>query len=653
MSLPSGIESQSLDDTVRPQDDLFRFVNGRWLDATPIPDDRARYGTFIQLREEAEQATRSIVEAAVHAPAGTAERKVGDLFTSFMDTARIDAAGADPLAPWFADADAAESVPALLSMIGSNARAGGPDLFQFYVDNDPGDPERYIVMLEQGGISLPDESYYREERFAEVRAQHRAHIGRMFELAGFDETDARAARVVELETALAAAHWDNVRTRDSSLTYNLRSWAEVAAQASVHGVDLGIWRAEFGAHAAALDEVVLREPDYVDGLAAQLTADRLGHWRDWYRWHVLHDLAPYLPDPFVDEHFAFYGKALTGTPAIRERWKRGVSLVESALGEAVGQQYVEQYFPPNAKSDMDALVAHLIAAYRDSIGTLDWMGAQTKRRALEKVEKFAAKIGYPVKWRDYTALEISPTDLIANVRAVSAFTFDRELGKIGRPIDRDEWFMTPQTVNAYYNPGFNEIVFPAAILQPPFYSVDRDAAANFGAIGAIIGHEISHGFDDQGSKFDGDGRLVDWWTNDDRAAFERKSQALIAQYDGLSPLAAPDAKVNGALTIGENIADVSGLAIAWKAYLLSLGGAEPPTIDGLTAAQRFFMSWARAWREKSRPEEARRLVAIDPHSPPEVRCNQVVRNQATFYDAFTVKQGDALWMNPDERVSIW
>jgi putative endopeptidase len=355
----------------------------------------------------------------------------------------------------------------------------------------------------------------------------------------------------------------------------------------------------------------------------------------------------------VNTNFDFYGKTLTGTPELRARWKRGVSLVEGALGESVGRIYVERHFPEAAKSAMDVLVAHLVEAYRRSITALDWMGPDTRARALDKLDKFTPKIGYPVKWRDYSSLHIDGADLIGNVRATNEFEFQRELGKIGKPLDRDEWFMTPQTINAYYNPGFNEIVFPAAILQAPFFDENRDAAANYGAIGAVIGHEIGHGFDDQGSKYDGDGKLTDWWTADDRAAFEARTASLIAQYDALAPQQVPDHHVNGALTIGENIGDLGGLSIAWKAYVLSLNGAEPPVIDGLTGAQRFFLSWAQAWQIKARDEEVIRLLAIDPHSPNEFRCNQIVRNIDEFYETFDVTETDALWLAPKDRVTIW
>jgi len=650
-ALPSGITTDELDPHVRPQDDLFRHVNGRWIDRTEIPEDKARYGSFTLLAEEAERAVRDIVHESQEAEPGTEARKVGDLYTSFLDEERIEALGAEPLAPLLAEVDAVADVDALLRLVGSWERRGLPSFVQLFVDNDPGDPERYVLFAEQGGLGLPDESYYREDKFESVRTAYRAFVAQLLGLAGLDDAEGRAHRVVELETALAASHWDNVRTRDSQATYNPLPWAEAAALAE--GVELAAWRDAVGAPEGTFDTVVVREPSFVTGLAGLLTADRLDAWRDWARWQVVRSSAAYLSSAFVEANFGFYGRTLSGTPVQRARWKRGVSLVEGALGEAVGRIYVERHFSPTAKAAMDVLVENLVEAYRQSIGQLAWMTDETRARALDKLEKFTPKIGFPVRWRDYSALEVDPADLLGNVRASAAFGFDRELGKIGRPLDRDEWFMTPQTINAYYNPGFNEIVFPAAILQFPFFDEQRDAAANYGAIGAVIGHEIGHGFDDQGSRYDGDGRLTDWWTADDRAAFERLTASLIEQYDALAPAQVPDHHVNGSLTIGENIGDLGGLAIAWKAYLLSLDGAEPPVVDGLTGAQRFFLSWAQAWQMKLRDEEAIRLIAIDPHSPNEFRCNQIVRNIDAFYDAFDVTERDALWLPAEDRVTIW
>ncbi|MFF1876764.1 M13 family metallopeptidase [Leifsonia sp. NPDC058230] len=652
----SGIETSELDPSVRPQDDLFRHVNGKWIARTEIPGDKARWGSFMILAEEAEAAVRDIVQEATEASDGTEERKFGDLYTSFMDEDRIEQLGTGPIQSQLALASDVDSIPSLLETIGKLERHGLAGFYQLFVDNDPGNPERYLVFAEQAGISLPDESYFREETFAPVRDAFVTHIQRMFELAGFDDAPERAQRVYDLEKDIASHHWDNVKSRDSEKTYNLYSWADAEALFAGDaqaGADLTTWEKALGAPEGALAEVVLRQPSFTAGLASLLTDDRLESWKDWLAWQVIHGSAPYLSSDFVEANFDFYGRTLTGTPQMRVRWKRGVALVEGAMGEAVGRIYVERHFPPASKESMDALVGNLIEAYRQSIRTLEWMGEDTRARALDKLEKFTPKIGYPVKWRDYSSLEIDPTDLIGNVRATSLFEFNRELGKIGKPLDRDEWFMTPQTINAYYNPGFNEIVFPAAILQFPFFDAGRDDAANYGAIGAVIGHEIGHGFDDQGSKYDGDGRLQDWWTEADRTAFEERTSSLIAQYSALAPAQVPDHHVNGALTIGENIGDLGGLGIAWRAYRISLGGEEPPVIDGLTGAQRFFLSWAQAWQQKGRDEEVIRLLAIDPHSPNEFRCNQIVRNIDAFYETFDVTEGDDLWLNPTDRVTIW
>ena len=539
----------------------------------------------------------------------------------------------------------------MLELIGSLQRFGGPGFYMIFVDNDPGDPDRYLAMLEQAGLSLPDESYYREEHFADIRTAFVAHVERMFDLVGVGDAKARAKRIFELETSLASHHWDAVSSRDSEKTYNLMSLADVV---ELFGdVPLARWIEGLDVPANALDEVAVRQPSFASGLVQLLTDENLASWKDWLTWQLVSGYAPFLSSDIVDEHFDFYGRTLTGASELRPRWKRAVALVEGAMGEAVGKIYVERHYPHEVKERMDVLVANLIEAYRRSITSLEWMGEATRERALAKLDAFTPKIGYPVKWRDYSTLTVDRSDLIANVHAAGAFEFKRNIDKIGQGVDRDEWFMTPQMVNAYYNPGFNEVVFPASILQPPFFDASRDEAANYGAIGSVIGHEIGHGFDDQGSKFDGTGKLHDWWEEADRTAFEERTKVLIDQYDALSPMLTPELHVNGALTIGENIGDLGGVAIAWKAYLLSLDGAEPPVIDGLSAAQRFFFAYAQNWRDKEHKAEVERLLAIDPHSPPEFRCNQIVRNIDEFYTAFSVIEGDALWIAPDERVSIW
>jgi len=652
-ALSSGIDTADLDPEVRVQDDLFRHANGRWIANTEIPSDKARYGSFYILAEEAEKAVRDIIVEAQDAPEGSEGRKVGDLYRSFMDEKRIEDLGWSAIADDLAAVDGVSDIAGFVAALGRLERAGVGGFVQAFVDNDPGDPERYLVFLEQGGIGLPDESYYREEKFADIRAAYLSHLERMLRMAGVADAEAAAKRVFGLESDIAAQHWDNVRNRDTVATYNLLPWDGATALAGENAGLLETWRDAMGVPPKAFAEVVVRQPSFLEGLAPLLTEDRLDDWRDWLRWQVIRSSSPYLHAEVVQANFDFYGKTLTGTPELRARWKRGVSVVEGALGEAVGRIYVERHFPGAAKVAMDDLVAHLVEAYRRSIVDLEWMTDETRERALDKLGKFTPKIGYPVKWRDYSTLAIDPDDLVLNIRAIAEFDFQRELGKIGKPIDRDEWFMTPQTINAYYNPGFNEIVFPAAILQLPFFDENRDAAANYGAIGAVIGHEIGHGFDDQGAQYDGDGRLTDWWTEADKAAFQARTASLIAQYDALEPLQLPGHHVNGALTIGENIGDLGGLGIAWKAYLLSLDGAEPPVIDGLTAGERFFLGWAQAWRTKLRDEEALRLLSIDPHSPAEFRCNQIVRNIDVFYSTFGVTEQDALWLDPEDRVTIW
>ncbi|MEV5070037.1 peptidase M13 [Microbacterium sp. LMI12-1-1.1] len=648
----SGLALEELSAEIRPQDDLFRHVNGSWLDRTEIPEDKARWGSFHLIAEQAEKDVHAIVEESQQAEPGTEARKIGDLYTSFMDTERIEAQGAAPLADVLARVDAVADIPGFLRTIGEFEREGIAALIHLYIEPDPGNPERYVPFFIQGGLSLPDESYYRLDNFQETRIAFRAHVQRILELAGVAEAEASADRIVAIETEIATHHWDNVASRDAVKTYNLKTWDEVQA---LVGVDLTPWREGAAAdHADAFAEINVYQPSFFEGLGALLVEERLDDWKAWLRFTVVHSAAPFLSDEFVAENFGFYGTQLTGVPVNRERWKRGVSLTEAAMGEAIGRVYVERHFPPASKVAMDELVANLIEAYRQSISELEWMTPETRERALAKLDAFTPKIGYPVKWKDYSALEIDAEDLVGNVRRAHVWEHDRQLAKVGQPIDRDEWFMTPQTVNAYYNPLMNEIVFPAAILQYPFFDAERDAAANYGGIGAVIGHEIGHGFDDQGSRFDGDGSLRDWWTDDDRAAFEERTKNLIAQFDALVPQGlAPENTVNGALTIGENIGDLGGLGIAIRAYALSLGDADAPELDGFTGIQRLLLSWGQIWQQKGRDAETIRLLTIDPHSPNEFRCNQIVRNVDAFYDAFGVTPSDGLWLDQDQRVTIW
>ena len=649
----SGIEIEERDSSVHPGDDLYLHMNGRWLEHSPIPDDKARFGAFTILAEEAEQAVRDILEESHTAPAGSEAKKAGDLYVSFMDEERIEERGHAPVhnvIERVAEAYA-KGKDALLAELGRLERGGSEGLWQLFIDNDPGDPEKYVIFMEQGGIGLPDESYYREESFEEIREAYLAHLGRVFDLIGLDDAADRAARVMAVETELASHHWDNVRSRDAEATYNPTTLAELGSL--MGGLAWDSWLEASGIGSEKFAHVIVRQPSFVSAIASVWDSQSAEALRDWTLWGVMRSFSPYLSSDLVDAHFDFFGKTLSGTPKIRARWKRAVSFVEGVMGEAVGKLYVERHFPPAAKAQMDELVETLLEAYRLSIQSLTWMSDETKQKALEKLATFNPKIGYPDKWRDYSALSVTSDDLWANVMAGNEFEFHRELRKIGSPLDRDEWFMTPQTVNAYYNPGFNEIVFPAAILQYPFFDPERDAASNYGAIGAVIGHEIGHGFDDQGSRFDGHGRLLNWWTEEDRAAFEERTGSLIDQFNALTPKDLPGHTVNGELTIGENIGDLGGLAIAWKAYVLSLRGEQPPVVDGLSAHERFFLSWAQSWKLAVRVEEAKRLLQIDPHSPSEFRCNQIARNLDEFYEAFGVTKEHELWLDPEDRVSIW
>lgn len=645
----SGIDLSFVDSRVRPQDDLFGHVNGRWLDEYDIPADRATDGAFRTLADRAEEQVRDIITSASSEDGPDAAR-IGDLYASFMDTETVARVGVAPLLAELTTIAAAEDRAALATVMGRLQRTGIGGGTGVYVDTDSKDSTRYLLHMSQSGLGLPDESYYRDAAHAEILAAYPAHIARMFTLVhGDGDHTATAARIVALETKLAAAHWDVVKRRDADLTYNLRAFTELSGEAP--GFD---WSGWVGALGAAPEEVVVRQPDYLTAFAALWSGEPLEDWKQWLSWRVISSRASLLTDDLVAENFAFYGKTLSGTEAIRDRWKRGVGLVESLMGDAVGKLYVQRHFPPEAKTRMDELVANLREAYRVSITNLTWMTPDTRERALAKLDKFTPKIGYPARWRDYSALVVDRADLYGNYQRGYALEYDRDLAKLGGPVDHDEWFMTPQTVNAYYNPGMNEIVFPAAILQPPFFDAGADDAANYGGIGAVIGHEIGHGFDDQGAKYDGDGNLVDWWTDADRTEFGHRTTALIDQYEAFSPRGLDASHhVNGAFTVGENIGDLGGLSIALLAYELSLDGEEPPVIDGLTGVQRVLFGWAQVWRTKSREAEAIRRLATDPHSPPEFRCNGVIRNIDAFYDAFEVGTDDALYLEPERRVRIW
>lgn len=649
--MSKGLELLNVDSEIRPQDDLFRHVNGPWLANTEIQPDRATAGAFVDLVDESERIIREIVERCADNPADEEQRKIGDLYRSFMDTERIEKLGAEPLAEVLGLVDSMTSVGDLARVLGSLERKGTPSVIGMWIGPDRGNPDRYIAHLVQSGISLPDESYFREDQFAPVRDAHRKHIVAMLTLAGIDDVEARTDRILQLENDIAKTHWDRVSCRDANKTYNLKTATDL--RTLVGNFDWDVWAAEAQVKAEVLAEVVVSQPSYLEGLNELLSEDRLAQWQDWARWQIVHGAAPYLSDAFVEENFDFYGRTLSGTAELRPRWKRGIGFVEGAMGEAIGKIYVAEHFGETARERMSVMIDNLIEAYRLSISNLSWMSEETKAEALTKLASFTPKIGHPAEFKDYAALETDPGDLLGNAHRSQSVEVDRELDKIGQPIDRDEWYMTPQTVNAYYNPTMNEIVFPAAILQHPFFSVDADDAVNYGAIGAVIGHEIGHGFDDQGSQYDGTGALRNWWTDADRAAFEVMTASLFEQYGELSPEGADGQKVNGELTIGENIGDLGGLSIAHIALGLATEGEADPMTDGLTRDQRFFLSWAQAWRGKVRPAETVRRLTIDPHSPPEFRCNQVVRNLNAFHAAFQTSPDDGLWLDEDKRVAIW
>lgn len=646
-----------MDPSIRPQDDLFGHVNGRWLDETEIPNDRSSWGPFVQLADVAEEQVRLIIEelSASASPAeGSAAtkgldseeaRKVGALYSSFMDTETIAGKGLRPVQPFIDAVGQLRDVRDLAAFLGEFERVGGVGLFGSYIDTDDKDSDRYLFNVTQGGLGLPDESYYREDKFAEVREKYVGYLTRLFELAGQADPASMAQTVLEVDTRLAKGHWERAETRDVQKTYNLTTVEDLRKLAPEF--DWDAWVTNLGGSDRTLAESCVRQPSYLSHLSTTLAEVPIEDWRTWLLSRVLRSTAPYLTDDFVETNFDFYGRTLSGTPELRARWKRGVSFVEGAMGEAVGKEYVARHFPPESKALMDDLVDNLLEAYRTSIEALDWMTEETKQRAYEKLETFRPKIAYPEKFRDYSSLQVSADDLVGNVAAAAEFETDRELAKIGSPVDRDEWFMLPQTVNAYYNPGTNEICFPAGILQKPFFSPDADAAENYGGIGAVIGHEIGHGFDDQGAQYDGKGNLNDWWTPADKAAFEVKSKMLIEQYDEFEPRALPGEKVNGALTVGENIGDLGGLTIGHKAFLISEGGEADAE-----ERKKVFLNWSYCWRTKRRKEQELQYLTIDPHSPPEFRAN-IVRNLDEFHEVFGTVEGDGLWLDPADRVRIW
>jgi len=649
----SGIDTQYIDSSVRAQDDFFTHLNGGWLKATKIPDDKASWGSFAKLRDDTLPQLRGLIEETQKTKhkQGTEAQKIADLYSSYMNEAALEKLGTRPLAGELSAIRGLKDKKALPGMIAHLTRIGVSVPYGVYISQDARNSTQHAASIAQSGLGLPDRDYYLKQddaRLAAVRDKYVAHIEHTLNMAGHKNAAASAQAIMALETALAEVQWTKVDNRDPVKRYNKTEIAKLAELAP--GYD---WKDAMGKAGIATktDTIIVNQPSYLAGFARIVEATELNTWKAYFEWQLLRNASPYLNKAFADADFAFYSGVINGVTVQEPRWKNGVRVVEGAIGEGLGKLYVAQYFPADRKARMEALVKNLMAAYKDSIDTLDWMSPETKREAQAKLAKFTTKIGYPNKWRDYSALSVISSDLAGNMRRAAEFGYKRNLAKLGAPVDREEWGMTPQTVNAYYRSTTNEIVFPAAILQPPFFDARADDAVNYGGIGAVIGHEISHGFDDKGSQSDGDGNLRDWWSAADRANFKAKADALTKQYDGYSPL--PGYYVNGALTLGENIADNSGVAVAYKAYKLSLGGKPAPVIDNLTGEQRFYMGFGQVWRSKMRDEAQIKQVKTDPHSPGQFRANGTMKNQPGFYDAFGVKEGDPMYLAPEQRVIIW
>ena len=652
--LGSGIELGNFDKSVKPGDDFYRYVNGKWLDSTTIPSDKSNYGSFTKLADDAEEQLLDIIEDSANSKdkkPGSNEQKVGDMYASFMNTELTNDKGIAPLQPMLDKIAAVKSKDELDEIFAAVGEVGVATPFGGFINQDAKNPDAYTVYLWQWGLGLPDRDYYLEdtEKFTTIRGKYEDHIARMLGFAGVKKADAKAKAIVAFETALAKDQWTRVDNRDDDKTYNKREIAKL--NTLTPGFDMQSYLADSGVQ--HIDSVIVGQPSYLEGMAKTLKATDLSTIKAYLQFHTISEFAAYLSDDIVAADFEFFGMTLRGVQENRPRWKRGVALVEGSLGEVLGRIYVERHFPPQAKARMEELVEMLVKAYEASIKELAWMGEETKAKALDKLSKFTVKIGYPNKWKDYSALSVKADDLLGNVMRSRKVEHAREVGKLGQPVDRDEWHMTPQTVNAYYNPPANEIVFPAAILQPPFFNMEAEDAVNYGGIGSVIGHEIGHGFDDQGSKYDGDGVLRNWWTESDRENFMGRTRALNGQYNQFCPLGEDQPCVNGELTIGENIGDLGGLSIALKAYQMSLEGEPAPVLDGFTGEQRVFLGWAQVWRRLYRDAELLNRLKTDPHSPSQYRTNGIVRNIPGWYDAFDVQEGDALYLAPEDRVKIW
>ncbi len=648
----SGIDMQAFDQKVRPQDDLFRHVNGGWLARTEIPADKASYGAFDRLADKAQEDLRAIAEEAAAAPdkaPGSDAQKIGDFYESFMNEARAEELGLSPLNEELAAIDAIETRSDLARHFARFYKLNLINPLVGFVDGDAQDPTREILYVYQGGLGLPDRDYYLQgdDKLREYREKYTRFVSRLLEMADQPNPGPSAREILALETRLANSHWTNVESRDAVKTYNKVAIADLATE--FPGFDWAAWTTELGI--ADAPAVVINQPSYVKALAAAVQEMPVDRWKPYLKASLINGFAPYLGKEFVDAEFGFYGGTLRGVAEIQPRWKRGVNTLNASMGEMLGKLYVEKHFKPEAKARMEALVENLRRAYKEGIDGLEWMSPETKKQAQEKLAKFRPKVGYPDRWRDYSGLEVRKDDLVGNVIRALRFENDYQLGKVGKPVDPDSWGMTPQTVNAYYNPVRNEIVFPAAILQPPFFNMAADDAANYGGIGAVIGHEMGHGFDDQGRNYDSNGVLRDWWTPEDAAEYQKRARIVVEQYNALEPL--PGLHVNGELTLGENIADLTGVVIARRAYQLSLGDQPAPVIDGLTGDQRYYMGWAQVWAGKMRDDALRQQVMTNPHAPEMYRANAPVRNVPEFYAAFEVKDGDKLFLPPDERVKIW
>jgi putative endopeptidase len=649
--LVSGIDVTAFDKSVRPQDDFFRYVNGAWLDKTPIPADQATYGSFEVLYDKAQDDLRAIVEDAgkTGGAPGSDARKIGDFYASFLDEAKIEALGVTPLRAELAAIDAIATKADLARVFAHMYVLGCDTPLAAFTEGDFKDPNNTVAFVYQNGLGLPDRDYYTKEdaKLADYRTKYLSFLAAMHKLAGLPSPDAAASEIMALETHLANAQWTNVETRDMVKMYNKVATADLATQ--FPGFDWTAWTREL--KIASAPALIIGQPSYVKAVAAAVDQWPVDRWKPYLKSSLIRGYAPYLPKAFVDARFEFYGKTLSGTPEQRPRWKRAVQAIDGNLGEMLGKLYVERHFPARAKARMEQLVANLRLAYKGGIDRLEWMSPETRAQAQQKLAAFTPKIGYPNKWRDYTVVQIVRDDLAGNMMRAQAAELAFQLAKAGKPIDREEWGMTPQTINAYYNPVRNEVVFPAAILQPPFFNMAADDAVNYGAIGAVIGHEMGHGFDDQGRRFDGTGTMRDWWTKQDGAEYEKRTARLVTQFGAYEVL--PGLKVNGELTLGENIGDLTGLTISYRAYQVSLAGKPAPVIDGLTGDQRFFMGWAQVWRSKERDDALRQQVLSNVHAPAKVRANGPVGNIPEFYAAFSVKPGDKLYIDPARRVKIW